>query len=42
VKLSASAAAENDPWLATSRSTLIRRTSSIRGAYRAAHESHWG
>ena len=35
VKLSASAAAEKDPHAATSRRTRIRRTSSIRAAYRA-------
>jgi hypothetical protein len=34
VKLRASAAAEKEPRAATSRSTFMRRTSSIRAAYR--------
>ena len=41
VKESASAAAENEPRAATSLSTLIRRTSSIRGAYRTEATFIW-
>ena len=42
VKLSASAAAENEPWAATSRKTFIRRTSSISTAYRRVKQVSLG
>ena len=42
VKLSASAAAENEPQEATSRRTRMRRTSSIRTAYRSPKMSSFG
>jgi hypothetical protein len=42
VNESAPAAAEKDPRAATSRSTRIRRTSSISGAYRSRENSHLG
>ena len=42
VKLSASAAAENEPWAATSRNTFIRRTSSISTAYRRVKQVSLG